>query len=218
MTFTVTTPQPHPRGWYEIDGTRYPRVSRIIGLIAKPGIGTWRERLIREGRDPDAEAKEAADRGKRVHALTEALDLNRGMDCPSELLPFIHAYCDWKAENVAAVEMVERIVVHKRYGYAGTLDRVYRLRDGRRMLGDLKTGRSVDAVYRLQQIAYVEALEEMDEGPIDGRLIVHLPWDRLGTINAFEYDNEEADRRAWRRVLGAWKWWNQTKNEWKATR
>lgn len=218
MTFLVSVPKPHPRGWYDVDGVRYPRVSRIIGLIAKPGIGAWREKLIREGRDPDAEAKAAADRGTAVHQITEAIDRGQLAQCADDLLPFVRAYMDWKADHVASVEMVERIVYHARYGYAGTLDRVYVLRDGRRVLGDLKTGRSVDAIYRLQQIAYVEALEEMGEGPIDGRLIVHLPWDRLGTLAAFEYDNEAADRRAWRRVLGAWKWRQQVKNEWKATR
>lgn len=205
-------------GRYVIDGQSYPRVSTILGHISKPGLSGWREKLIREGRDPDAEAKEAADRGTAVHAITEAIDRGYLTECPPELLPFVTAYTEWKAVHVVWVEMIERTVVHKSHGYAGTLDRVYVLRDGRHVIGDLKTGRSIDATVRLQLIAYMEAIEAMGLGPIDGRLVVHLPWDRLGTLNAFEYDNEARDRRWWRQTLGSWKRYREVAEEWKRTR
>src|SRR5215211_4983595 len=224
MTFSITTPRSHPRGYYEreIDGVmqRFPRVTSIIGIIAKPGLGAWREREIRAGRDPDAQAREAAERGIAVHKATEIFDRGGGMSQRPEMKPFILAYAQWKAEHVRGVELIEQVVVHRRSGYAGQLDRVVILNEPerRRALVDIKTGRSVDATTRLQTIAYVEALEDEMYPDIDLRLVLHLPWDRPGFLHAIPYDNDEADRRWWRRTLVSWKRWQQVKDEWRLTR
>jgi RecB family exonuclease len=223
MTFTILAPSPHPRGWYEIpnqDGeiVRYPRVTSILGVLSRPGLGRWREKLIREGRDPDAEARDAADRGTTIHALTEAIDLGASADCPSDLLPFIAAYRDWKAEYVQSVEATERLVVHRAYRYAGKLDKLVRLTDGRRAIVDLKTGRSLAPETALQLTAYDEAL--IDEGiePCDVRLALHLPWTNPGVLTVKEYDEDERDRRVWRSVLRAWKWQHAHRNDWRVGR
>lgn len=223
MTFTVLVPSPHPRGYYEIpdaDGAlvRYPRVTSILSALSKPGLGRWREKLIREGRDPDAEAKEAADRGTAIHALTEAIDLGANADCPPDLLPFIRAYREWKAEHVARVEATERLVVHRFHGYAGKLDRIYVLRDDRRVIGDLKTGRSVGAEVRLQLAAYNDALAAEGDDAIDGRIVIHLPWSNPGVVRMVELDGDERDRRAWRSVLRLWKWQHRHRDLWRQTR
>lgn len=223
MTFTILAPAPHPRGWYELPDehgeiVRYPRVTSILSVLAKHGLGRWREKLIREGRDPDAEVREAADRGSAIHALTEALDIGARADCPPGLLPFLAAYREWKSEYVQAVETTEQLVVHRTHRYAGRLDRIYRLRDGRRVIGDLKTGRSVGAESRLQLMAYQEALAaEGDEG-IDGRLIVHLPWSNPGVVRTVELDDDERDRRVWRSALRLWKWQHAHRNDWRVGR
>jgi hypothetical protein len=223
MTFTITAPSPHPRGYYEIadaDGVlvRYPRVTSIVSVLAKHGLGRWREKLIREGRDPDAEAREAADRGTAIHALTEAIDLGANADCPPDLLPFIAAYREWKAENVASVEMTERLVVHRRFGYAGKLDKALVLRDGRRAIVDLKTGRSLAPETRLQISAYADALDDEGVEPFDVRLALHLPWSNPGCIVAVEFDSDERDRRAWRSALRLWKWQHTHRDFWRQTR
>lgn len=223
MTFQITAPSLHPRGYYEIpdaDGVivRYPRVTAILSVLSKPGLGKWREKLIREGRDPDAEAQEAADRGTAIHALTEAVDLGAAAECPSDLLPFVCAYRDWKAEHVAAVEMTERLVVHRRFGYAGKLDKVVRLRDGRRAIVDLKTGRSLAAETRLQLSAYADALEDEGVTPFDVRLALHLPWSNPGQLVAVAFDDDERDRRVWRSALRLWKWQHTHRDFWRQTR
>lgn len=223
MTFTITAPAPHPRGWYELPNengeiVRYPRVTSILSVLSKPGLGKWREKLIREGRDPDAEAREAANRGTAIHALTEAIDLGARADCPPDLLPFITAYRAWKAEHVAAVEMVERLVVHRRFRYAGKLDKLVRLTDGRRALVDLKTGRSLADVTALQLAAYTDALEDEGIEPCDVRLALHLPWSNPGVLVVKEFENDERDRRVWRSVLRTWKWQRTNHDLWRRTR
>jgi hypothetical protein len=218
--FHVTVPQPRPRhGRYldEATGERYARVSTILGTIAKPGIGMWRERLIRNGDDPDAITREAADRGTAVHQLLQNVDERRMTICPPDLRPFLTAYLDWTSRTVKRFLMIEETVISRRLQYAGTLDRLAVLHDGRRVIVDLKTGRSVDAIYRLQQIAYALALEE-NGVDVDGRMIVHLPWDRSGTLTAWEYDETARDRQAWVALVRLYHWHRQTAGEWKATR
>jgi hypothetical protein len=220
MTTFIGAAQSPRHGQYLIDGVKYPRVSTILGMVPKPGLARWREREIREGRDPDAQAREAAERGTAVHALTEAIDKDQLTAVPDALLPFVLAYMDWKSEYVWSMELIERVVVHKRHGYAGQLDRVVILNEPerRRALVDIKTGRSVDAVTRLQTTAYVLALEDEMSPDIDLRLVVHMPWDRPGLLKMIPYDNDEADRRWWRRTLGSWKRYQQVKDEWRGTR
>jgi hypothetical protein len=116
------------------------------------------------------------------------------------------------------VLMVEQVVYHERHRYAGTLDRLYLLRDGRRVIADFKTGSSVDGAYRLQQMAYQEAVEAMGQGPVDGRLILHLPRVRPGQLTVIDYDDEQRDRRAWRACLRLWRWNHRHQNDWKVNR
>lgn len=223
MTFSITAPAPHPRGYYEIPDengeiVRYPRVSRILSTLAKHGLGRWRESLIREGRDPDAEVRDAANRGTAIHALTEAIDLGARAECPPDLLPFIAAYRDWKAEHVRTVEATERLVVHRRFMYAGTLDKLVVLTDGRRVILDLKTGRSLGAEARLQTMAYWEALEDEGDDGIDGRVLLHLPWSNPGVVRMVDLDDVDRDHRAWRSCLRLYRFQHAHRNDWRVGR
>lgn len=224
MTFTVSATA-HPRhGAYEIDGVKYPRVSTILGVIARPGLEAWRQRIGAE--EANRISNEAAEHGTALHKILELIDretdpIRRGL-VESAVLPayepVVTAYLHWTDTNVDRVLMVEQTVHHVRHRYAGTLDRLYLLRDGRRVLADFKTGGSVDGVYRLQQIAYQEALEEMDEGPIDGRLILHMPRAKPGTLAVIDYDDEERDRRCWRAVVRLWRWQQRHRDDWRQSR
>lgn len=208
--------KPLPRqGAYMIDGERFVRVSTVLGVLAKPGLEKWKHDVgIAEA---NRISSEAAARGTAVHKVCEDVDNGIMTRCPDDLRPFLTAYLDWKARNVQSVEMVERTVAHRQRKYAGTLDRLFLLKDGRRVLADMKTGKSVDGVYRLQQIAYVEALEAEGED-VDGRLILHMPSSRPGLLTVIEYDDELGDRKAWRALLHLYRWNLRHQNDWKATR
>lgn len=198
---------------YQIDGKRYPRVTTILGVIAKPSLWEWR---IKVGSLEAARISQAAaELGTEIHSACEAVALGGPLDeCPARLRAYATAYRDWLAENVRTVQSVEQVVYHERHVYAGQLDAIGVLRDGRRMLLDLKTGRRLDGTYRLQTIAYADALDEMGD-PVDGRLIVHLPADRPGEVRAIEYDNDDRDRKAWRACLRLWRWNERHKDDWK---
>jgi hypothetical protein len=217
MTFSITATSASPRhGHYEIDGEKYVRVSTVLGIIAKPGLEAWRQKVGAE--EANRISNEAAEHGTALHKILEDIDLGFPIPEPSMDDATIEAYLMWKREHVRRVLMVEQRVHHERLRFAGTLDRLYELHDGRRLIYDVKTGRSVDGIYRLQGAAYWDALEAMGEDGIDGRGILHLPRALPGTLRAWEYDDDERDRKCWRAVLRLYRWHQRRGDEWRSTR
>lgn len=95
-----------------------------------------------------AEAFKMADEGTALHTSTELVDyaggdLNR---CPVHHRTKVRMYLDALALHGLSVvpDMIERVTVSTRYGCAGKFDRIYRLLDGSYVIGDLKTGDSID--------------------------------------------------------------------------
>ena len=220
MTFLIT-PTPTPdrlHGAYEINGQKYPRVSTILGVISKPGLEEWRQRVGPD--EANRISNEAADHGTALHKILE--DIDRGVLASglsfTPFRPTINAYLAWRDANVDQVLMVEQTVFHARHKYAGTLDRLYLLNNGRRVVGDFKSGTSVDGTTRLQLAAYEEALEAMGHGTIDGRLVLHLPRIKPGYLEAIPLDREEQDRKAWRACLRLFRWNERHRRDWQTTR
>lgn len=94
-----------------------------------------------------AGGKRAAELGTAIHAWTEAVERD-GMtidQVPDQFKPYIQAYLDMLADyGISTVPgMVERIVKHDATGWVGTLDRIYQLADGTRVIGDVKTSKSL---------------------------------------------------------------------------
>lgn len=206
-------------GAYWLEGKRLPRVSEVLAVLANPGLARWRERV--GAAEADRRARAAATRGSLVHRLCErvaregpaavAATLAREPD----LADMVRAYGAWLAREVAAVLAVEAVVWHPRLRYAGTLDLLARLRDGRVVVVDIKTGRTggeAAARHRLQLAAYAEAVEALGWARVDGRLVVALPVDVPGQVRvvACPAGSEAVDRRAWRWCVGLW-WWLQAR-------
>lgn len=204
------------QGYRLADGRTLPRVSTILATIAKPGLEAWRQRVgVEEAARVSAVATEL---GTRVHAACELINrgpLPIGWIPPLDVAPFADAYAEWFQQHVAEVVAAERVVYSARLGYAGTLDLLARLHDGRLALCDIKTGKSVDGLARLQLAAYACALEEQGEPPVDTRLVVHLPSNAPGTLRIVEYDEPERDRLTWRALVAVYHWWQARKDDWK---
>jgi hypothetical protein len=91
----------------------------------------------------EAESMAAADVGTRRHDLIERW--NKGGELKDETpeeMRFIEPYIDWFNENVDHVIQVERVVVNEVLGYAGKLDLLCELKDGRRAVVDVKNRRT----------------------------------------------------------------------------
>ena len=207
------------RDGYLVGDRLLPRVSRILAELAKPSLANWRRTVGEDEADRIVAAASAF--GTRVHAACETLHHGVVWEpgaADADLAPFVDAYAHWFRAEVAAVEMVEQPIYSLRLGYGGTLDAVLRLRDGRRMLCDLKTSKRLNESMRLQLSAYALALAEMGHGAVDGRAVIHLPSDRPGIVRFVEFGDAAADALTWRCLVQLYRWRQQHKDLWKETR
>jgi hypothetical protein len=164
---------PEPR-YYDIDGVKYPSVTSVTGILANPYLEQWRGNIGNEM--ANAVMKETAAFGDTIHELTAVIDITgvESIEVPGNVVKHITNYVKWRQKGIAEVIEVERLVVSKRYQYAGRLDRVVRI-VGDEYLGllDIKTG-SVSPRQGLQTAAYAEAYQEMTNVKIERRGVVRI--------------------------------------------
>lgn len=162
------------------------------------------------------QAKEAgggstgANLGSALHAFTERIDLGETVDVPDLWRPDIDAYTKAIAEHGLTVrrDLIERVVVVEELGVAGTLDRVYVTADGRLVIGDVKTGQTLDfnrlaisiqlSLYANADTLYDLATEThapMVDVDKSTALVVHLPSGQ-GRCEIHEVDIAEGWRYA----------------------
>lgn len=78
-----------------------------------------------------------------------------------QVLPYVEAWMRFRSERGFVPDMLETRLYSGVYHFAGTLDRLGRVPEGRRVLADIKTGDPDDAAADLQLAAYLVALREM---------------------------------------------------------
>lgn len=175
--------------YYKIDGVKADGVTTLIGDgTRKKALEAWGIKSVAEyaadhldrlvemqdmGREaivaalkqsPYTDRDKAANRGTEVHRLAEELIHGREVEVPEELAGYVDSYVryldEWQPEPIK----VERTVAHRRWNYCGTFDAVYRLRDGRVVIGDIKTSRSgIFSETALQLAAYRFAEVYLDD-------------------------------------------------------
>ena len=186
-----------PSHHYEdANGKRIPGVTTIIGnglpqpalinwagnATAEYAVNTWdhlgdmsvadRLKTLKRARYEDRDA--AARRGTEVHDLAEHLLKGQEVKVPDELRGHVEAYVRFLDEWEPTPVVVEKAVVNYTYGYAGTLDMVVDLPDGRRVLADIKTTRSGIygetalqlAAYRYAEV-YIDGDDEIPMPTVD---------------------------------------------------
>lgn len=218
----ITPPPPPPRvqfhrGRYYLDGQPVPRVTSILAVVAKPGLTDW---MLRVGQaEADRLREEGAALGTAVHAAIEAVNTGRmpvvtgpaGMD----LTAYADRYHAWKEATVREVVRAEYAVFHETHRYAGTLDMVAELYDGRRALVDFKTNKSPDAMWGLQLAAYAAALEAMGE-PVDVWMVLHFPSGDGGQVlRVIEYPDHRHHDQAWRACVRLHRYLEQHRDDWR---
>lgn len=162
---------------YTLDGKRLPSVTQIIKAVLPydfgPGVGDWHMQ-----------------RGTATHHGCRLLDEGR-LDWSTvdpEIEPRIRAWekfrRDWPAELVAN----ERQLASAKYGYAGTLDRMFD-RAGQ-IVADIKN--SVSPQVRLQLAAYSLLWTENGGGKVCQAVAVEL--DKSGTYSCHWMNKHELRR------------------------
>jgi len=146
------------RSGYEIDGRWYPRVTRIVDMKAKPALlkfyatmGYDKASLI---------SQQSAKEGTAVHEAVEAILLGRSPTVARSVSSSVQAFLDFIKKTPIKVldsKHVEKLVHHKKHGYAGTLDALAEI-EGKFGVLDIKTSEGIYRDYNLQTAAYMAAL------------------------------------------------------------
>lgn len=168
---------------------------------ARPDDRDTLYRLVEQAKEAGG-GSEGANLGSALHAFTERIDLGEDVVVPDPWKADVEAYRQALVDAGLTVEpgLVERVVVLEQMGCAGTLDRVYRTADGRLVIGDVKTGQSLDfsaLSIAVQLACYANAdtlydlLAETHEPMVDvdktTALVVHVPAGQ-GTAEVLEVD------------------------------
>mgnify|MGYP001585161168 CR=1 FL=1 len=112
---------------YRIDGTEYPSVTTVLQVLSKPALARWRGKIGNE--EADKISREATELGTRVHRACEQINLGAPDYNDTGLEAFTMAYERWFREHVRYVIGAEKLVVSRRYEFAGTCDGIFLLDD-----------------------------------------------------------------------------------------
>ena len=134
------------------------RQDLLAGLAAAdPSDSRTLDRIMAEAKE-HAGASSGANIGTALHSFTEQVDRGEHPSIPEPWDADVAAYVE--AVSAAGLtilpEHIEQVVVIPSLHVAGTLDRIVRTSDGRLVIADLKTGKSVD--YSMGEIAVQLAL------------------------------------------------------------
>lgn len=181
---------------YRLDGQVVPSVTQLLAPI-KPDFSAIPPAVL--------EAKRAL--GIEVHYACE-LDDEDDLDedsVPEAVMPYLQAWRKFKADSGAVVLANERKLVHPTLRYAGTIDRLARVRAGDVYLIDLKTSISMNASFGVQLAGYQLLLEVADDlaGLKLARKGLQLKND--GTYKLVPYENPN-DVAAFRACLSLFHW------------
>lgn len=148
------------------DGKRVPGTTTITGLLNKPQLIAWANRLGLEGIDSNKYRDEAANIGTLAHAMIQAhLQLeDLGMDNYSArdiglAENALISYWEWEARHDIEPIFCEVPMVSENYRYGGTVD-CYCVLDGKKTLLDFKTGKAIYPEMFYQLAAYTNLLRE----------------------------------------------------------
>ncbi len=154
---------------------------RYNGIVV-PGVTTILSPLTDFSRVPPHVLRAAADFGTAVHLACELDDLGT-LDVESldpALAPYLAAWRKFSSEHEVEWTLIEQPVYHKALGYAGTLDRLGRVK-GLATVLDIKSSAQLYPSVGPQLAAYQQAAEH----PTVQRMAVQLKSD--GTYTAKTY-------------------------------
>jgi hypothetical protein len=144
---------------YTIDDIWYPRVTKIVGIKAKPAL-LWYYAEATNFKSAQAITTKSAEEGTKVHEASEAILLGQNPEVDPSIKPAIDAFREFLEKNYiqTSPEWVEKRILHLDHRYAGTIDAIG-LINGKMGVLDIKTSQAIYRDYNLQTAAYMEALK-----------------------------------------------------------
>lgn len=154
------------------DGTIVPGVTTIVGLLNKPHLVAWANKMGLQGIDTTAYTAAAAGAGTCAHEMIQAMVGGPEVDFSKYTGEEIEAarnaadkFRAWLVNHDMQTHMIEEQIVSERYRTGGTIDWYGEL-DGKMTLVDIKTSGNVYAEHVIQVAAYAQLLKD-EEYPIE---------------------------------------------------
>lgn len=165
------------------DGTRVPGATTISGLLDKPFLVKWANKLGKQGIDVTEYTNDTARKGTLVHSIIEShnnhesIDLSAYADDEIKVASdvFYQHYKKW--EDMHQIEPIfsEHSLVSEEYRFGGILD-FYAKLDEKYTVIDFKTSKSISKEHLLQVSSYVQLLKE-NNYPVEQLLILDVKRD-----------------------------------------
>jgi len=148
---------------YLVDEVWYPRITRIVGIKAKPALYRYYA-AAPSFAVAKSQTDKSAEEGTLVHNVAEKILIGETPAIPESIRPSIEAFQKFINDNEVLVlpEHVEMRVVHPQHRYAGTLDALAVI-NGKFGILDIKTSQAIYRDYSLQTSAYLAAVKEQPD-------------------------------------------------------
>ena len=166
-TETKATKKSRAHTRYELpDGTKVPGVTTVLGVLNKPALVIWANRLGLQGIDSSKYRDEMADIGTLAHQMivdyfkgekTNTDDYSKSQIDAAENC--LLSFWEWEKGHKIEVILAEKQLISQEYGYGGTIDCFCKL-DGQPTLLDFKTGKAIYNEFFYQLAAYEQLLAE----------------------------------------------------------
>jgi hypothetical protein len=165
---------------YTINEAWYPRVTKIVGIKAKPALYYYYGEAKSYKAAQDA-TEQSAKEGTMIHEAIEGLLLGKNPEIQLEIAPAVKSFQEFFEKNNIQVtpELVERRIVNSEHRYAGTVDAIAVI-GGKLGVLDIKTSQAIYRDYNLQTSAYMDALKNEFEN-LQTRWILKI--DQIQTCN-----------------------------------
>jgi len=181
------------------DGTIVPGVTTIVGLLNKPHLVAWANKMGLQGIDTTAYTAAAAGAGTCAHEMIQAMVGGPEVDLSKYTGEEIEAaqnaaekFRAWLQKHDMQTHLIEEQIVSERYRVGGTIDWYGEL-DGKMTLVDIKTSGDIYEEHIIQVAAYAQMLKD-EEYMVDGVRILRF---------SREDDNDHRDMSVSDRLLEA---------------
>lgn len=148
------------------EGKRLAGVTTIIGLLNKPQLVSWANRLGLDGIETNKYVDDLAGVGTLAHQMVFAYLTGKKLNTDdyskndiSRAENAVISFFEWAKDKDIKVILAETPLVSEKMQYGGTPD-LYAVINGEKTLADFKTGNAIYDEYFLQLAAYRMLLEE----------------------------------------------------------
>ena|SRR3990167_188388 len=213
-----------PKHAYYFDGRKMTGVTTILNVLSKPFLIPWASKMaceyvkenlktieeldtvLEKAKNAYAQKRDkAADTGTLAHSFVETY-IKTGKFEPTDneqINGMVQKFIDWAIENKVKFLESEKLVYSIDKFYGGKLDFVCEI-EGKKYLGDYKTGSGIYFEMFLQCAGYQLALEEREpETKIDGHIIVNATKD--GKFNVETHFDYEATKQGFLSALNLYR-------------